>query len=170
MLQVIREYALVGLEASDGEAEGKEAQALRRVHAAYYLALAERAEPELTGSAAGAWLGRLEHEHDNLRAALGWAHKRSAVEMGLGLVAAIWRFWWTHGHAREGLAWAEGLLPLESAPPAPDGVADGAETVLGRGTPAASSPTTFAAPSGPSAGRVGPGGAPAGASAGTGGG
>ncbi|HEV2235809.1 MAG TPA: adenylate/guanylate cyclase domain-containing protein, partial [Ktedonobacterales bacterium] len=41
MLHVIREYALEQLEAS-GEAE-----ALRRAHAAYFLALAERAEPEL---------------------------------------------------------------------------------------------------------------------------
>ncbi|HEY7850920.1 MAG TPA: helix-turn-helix domain-containing protein, partial [Ktedonobacterales bacterium] len=43
MLHVVREYALDRLEAS-GEAE-----ALRRAHAAYMLALAERAEPELTG-------------------------------------------------------------------------------------------------------------------------
>jgi predicted ATPase len=90
LLRVIREYALEQLEAS-GEAE-----ALQRAQAAHYLALAERAEPEMTGSAAGVWLEQLEREHDNLRAALGWARERSA-ETGMGLVAALWRFWWTRG-------------------------------------------------------------------------
>jgi predicted ATPase/transcriptional regulator with XRE-family HTH domain len=107
MLRVIREYALERLEAS-GEVE-----ALRRAHAAFALALAERAEPELTGPEAGAWLDRLEREHDNLRAALGWAWERGAVETGLRLVAAVFRFWMVRGHLREGRAWAERLLALE---------------------------------------------------------
>ena len=77
MLHVIREYALERLEAS-GEAE-----ALRRAHAAYFLALAEQAEPasdRAGGSAPG--LDRLEREHDNLRAALGWAREQGEAEIG----------------------------------------------------------------------------------------
>jgi predicted ATPase/transcriptional regulator with XRE-family HTH domain len=112
MLHVIREYALERLEASDG---GREAEALRLAHAAYFLALAERAEPELTGPEATLWLDRLEREHDNLRAALGWARTggQSGVETGLRLVAALWRFWWARGHVREGQAWVEELLARE---------------------------------------------------------
>ena len=107
MLRVIREYALGRLESS-GEAE-----ALRRAHAAFVLALVERAEPELTGSDAGAWLDRLEEEHDNLRAALDWAWKRGEVETGLRVVAAVFRFWMVRGYLREGRVWAERLLALE---------------------------------------------------------
>jgi predicted ATPase len=109
MLHVIREYALERLEAGDG---GREAEALRKAHAAYFLALAERAEPELTGPAAAMWMDRLEREHDNLRAALGWARTgdERGAETGLRLVAALWRFWWARGHVREGRAWVEEAL------------------------------------------------------------
>ena len=65
MLETIREYAAERLEESDG------AEELRRRHAEHFLALAEEAEPNLRGSPGG-WLDRLEHEHDNLRAALDW--------------------------------------------------------------------------------------------------
>jgi predicted ATPase/class 3 adenylate cyclase/Tfp pilus assembly protein PilF len=118
MLHVIREYALERL-ASSGEAA-----ALRRAHAAYFLARAERAEPELTGPKQGAWLERLEREHDNLRAALGGARERGEVETALRLVAALWWFWWVRGHLREGRAWVEGLLALEARMAAASGTAD----------------------------------------------
>jgi predicted ATPase/class 3 adenylate cyclase len=108
LLQVIREYALAGLEAS-GETE-----ALRRAHAAHFLALAEQAEPELSGPEVGTWLGWLEREYDNLRAALGWAREQGEAETGLRLAAAIREFWGMRGHLREGRAWVEGLLALES--------------------------------------------------------
>ena len=109
MLRVIREYALERLEAS-GEAE-----ALRRALMDSMLELVERAEPELTGPDAGAWLDRLEREHDNLRAALGWVQERGEVEPGLRLVAAVFRFWMVRGHVREGRVWAERLLALKPA-------------------------------------------------------
>ena len=66
MLETTREFALEQL-AATGELE-----TLRRRHAEYYLALAERAESELWGTAASAWLDRLAAEHDNMRAALEW--------------------------------------------------------------------------------------------------
>jgi predicted ATPase len=87
MLETIREYALERLNArSEGEAQ-------RKRHTNYYLALAERAEPETLGAQQVVWLERLEREHDNLRAALGWAIGQRQSEMALRLGAALWRFW-----------------------------------------------------------------------------
>ncbi len=104
MLQVIREYALERLEAS-GEAE-----ALRAAHAAYFVGLAERAEPQLQGPEVGVWLDRLEREQDNLRAALAWARERGEREIGLRLAGALFRFWYTRGYYSEGRSVLEALL------------------------------------------------------------
>ena len=102
MLQTVREYALallLGL----GEAEE-----IRRSHAMFFLALAERAEPELTGPEQRRWLDRLEAELDNLRAALDWAGGVNgnatppAPDVALRLATALWRFWANRGYLTEG--------------------------------------------------------------------
>jgi predicted ATPase/class 3 adenylate cyclase len=108
MLHVIREFAHEQLEAS-GEAE-----ALRKAHAVYVLALAERTAPELIGPEQGRWLTRLEREHDNVRATLGWAHAHREAEIGQRLVSSVARFWAARGYMREGQAWVEQMLALDS--------------------------------------------------------
>jgi predicted ATPase/class 3 adenylate cyclase len=123
MLQTIREYALEQLGASEAGAAGAagasggrpEAEALRRSHAVYYLEMAEQAEPFLTRLEQGIWLERLEREHDNLRAALGWARERGEVALGLRLAGALWRFWYTRGYLSEGRSWLEGMLALSDS-------------------------------------------------------
>jgi len=114
MLETIREYAHEQLQASN------EIEATRRIHAAYFLALAETAEPALTGPRQTVWLTRLEAEHDNLRAVLSWATACEEAETALRLAGSLWRFWQMHGHVREGRRWlaAALALPTQDAPAA----------------------------------------------------
>jgi tetratricopeptide (TPR) repeat protein len=104
MLGTIREYARERL----GES-GEEVEILRR-HAAYFLDLAETAEPHLRETYNAAWLDRLEREHDNMRVALRWARESGDLETGLRLAGALRLFWWTRGHLGEGRRWTEGFL------------------------------------------------------------
>jgi predicted ATPase/DNA-binding XRE family transcriptional regulator len=104
MLETIREYGLERLAASGEE------ETLRRAHAAYYLAVAEEAEPVVAGPEPEAWLARLDREHDNLRAALRWARDSAEIALGLRLAGALSRFWHLRGHLSEGRRWLEELL------------------------------------------------------------
>ncbi len=115
MLELIREYALERLAAPAGDgSEGRlgEAEATRRRHADYYLALAEQAEPQLRGPQQIAWLDRLERDHGNLRAALRWWIGRGEAEPGLRMGGALQWFWYLHGLLSEGRAWLEELLAM----------------------------------------------------------
>ncbi|MGH9946078.1 MAG: winged helix-turn-helix domain-containing protein [Pyrinomonadaceae bacterium] len=108
MLEVVREYAVGELEAS-GELFEIECR-----HAAYFLALGSEAELHLRAAQSREWLGRLEAEHDNIRAALRWANAND-VNLGQRLSGAIWRFWWLHGHIREGCEQLEKFLSQPEA-------------------------------------------------------
>jgi predicted ATPase len=78
MLETIREYAVERLDAS-GEAAG-----LHRLHADYFLGLAEEGEPNLIGIRSHAeWLDRFEREHANLRAAMDWLEASGESEDAL---------------------------------------------------------------------------------------
>ncbi|MGB9181718.1 MAG: tetratricopeptide repeat protein, partial [Pyrinomonadaceae bacterium] len=104
MLETIREYGAEQLLAQG------ETDALRRIHALYFMTLAESAEPELTGPQQVTWFKRIEREHDNLRAALRWAKESGEIETGLRIAGALWRFWEVRGHMSEGRRWLEDLL------------------------------------------------------------
>jgi predicted ATPase/class 3 adenylate cyclase len=103
MLETIHEFARERLQASG---EGEE---VRRVHAEYFLALAEGAEPELRGAEQLACLERLEAEHDNMRAALTWSLENEP-ETALRLAGALARFWEMRSDISEGSRWLEAAL------------------------------------------------------------
>ncbi len=109
LLETIRVYALEQLAAS-----GELAEQQRR-HAAYFVAMAEQAEPELRGAAQGAALDRLAGEHDNLRAALDWAQDAGDAETALRLAGALWLFWWMRGHLSEGRQRLDQALALAAS-------------------------------------------------------
>ena len=104
MLETIREYAAERLEhQGDGDR-------LRQRHADYFLRLAEEAEPHLTGSQQAPWLDRLEAEHDNFRLSLDSLRRADRGGEELRLVGALMRFWYVHGHLREGSSRCEEAL------------------------------------------------------------
>jgi predicted ATPase/class 3 adenylate cyclase len=109
MLDTLREFANEQLGAA------REGDALRERHLAWSLALAERAEPELRGKDGSEWLHRLEREHDNLRAALAAALEARNAELPLRFGAALWFFWYQHGHWTEGREWLQRALERGAA-------------------------------------------------------
>jgi len=106
MLETIRQYAREKLWAA-GEGES-----MRRRHLAYFVDLAERAEPNLRAFGMVMWLDRLEMELDNIRFALEYALE-SDIEAQLRTASALLWFWHIRGHRNEGIDWLERGLPIE---------------------------------------------------------
>ncbi|HLL78621.1 MAG TPA: tetratricopeptide repeat protein, partial [Ktedonobacteraceae bacterium] len=89
----------------------EERAALRQRHAEYFAQLAEEAELHLTQSEQLAWIERLQSEHDNLRAALGFCCAEPAAgKTGLRIAGALWRFWYLRSHVEEGIRWLRQIL------------------------------------------------------------
>src|SRR5215204_3590247 len=113
MLETIREYALERLRSS-GEVEE-----VQRKHAQYYVAMAEAAQPEVSKQwdEAEWWskFTRLEREHDNLRAALGWAVENRELETAARLAIALWWIWIERGYLSDGRRWMEAILAVDGA-------------------------------------------------------
>lgn len=104
MLETIREYALDQL-ASSGQRE-----ILYLRHAAYYAGLAQAANNQIRGPLQAAVMLQLEQEHDNLRVALNYACDMRLTTLALDLAAALWFFWYSHGHLSEGRHWLSAVL------------------------------------------------------------
>jgi len=104
LLETIREFAIEKLE------EAQETKFAKNQHLEYFLQFAEEAEPKIKGPEQLIWYERLETEHDNLRAALGWALESKNTDAGLRLAGSLGFFWFVRGHLREGIAWLERAL------------------------------------------------------------
>jgi len=98
MLEPVRQYALELLE------EGGETRAR---HAAYFVALAEEAYPQLRAAPQVEWLQKLEKENGNLRGALSWALFADDLPTSARLGFALWPFWWIRNRQIEGRRWME---------------------------------------------------------------
>lgn len=96
LLETIRVFARARLAAAG------EGDIIQERHRDFFLALAERAEPELALATGGAWLGRLERERDNLVAAAEWCDATGSCEPFLRLVTALTLFYEWHSHLQVG--------------------------------------------------------------------
>ena len=125
MLETIREYAV------EQAVESGRWEVLRDRHLEVFAALAAESSPLVMGPDKRSWLNRLEHDHDNLRAALGWAIERGDAGTALRMGASMWRFWQMRGHIAEGLERMEAALALPGANEHPAERADALSAAAG---------------------------------------
>ena len=104
-LETVRQYARERL-----QERGQEVRWLDS-HLAYFLTLAEEADPQLREVNQQAWLDRLEAEHDNMRSGLAWSLSMEGDSLrGLRLADALRWFWMVRGYLSEGRDWLSKLL------------------------------------------------------------
>ncbi|MGV9383818.1 BTAD domain-containing putative transcriptional regulator [Nonomuraea sp. NPDC003707] len=103
MLETVREYCAERL------AETGEREECLRAHAECFTALAEAADHHLRGPGQLDRLARLDAEHGNLLAALGWA-VTADPPLAARLIAALSWFWWLRGLRGEAAPLAARLL------------------------------------------------------------
>lgn len=94
------------------EQDSSKQLAIQTAHAAYYLELAQKAEPELVGAQQAQWLKTLSSEHDNLRAALNF-YQTQDLNSGLELAGALWYFWYMRNDLSEGRSYLKHFLNLK---------------------------------------------------------
>lgn len=116
MLDTIRVFCAERL------ADAGEEERLRRAHLAYFLELAETAEPHLLRAEQLDWLDRLVAEDGNLNAALRWAVHADPIS-ALRMTAWLSPYWWLRGLRSEGVAPALELLDVFGSEP-PAGMAE----------------------------------------------
>lgn len=102
-LETIRQYAMEKLLES-GDAVG-----VRDRHLAHFMELSRRAEGHFKTPQRLAWMNRLESEHDNIRAALGWALD-SEPESALEMACLLSTFWMSNNHLTEGCNWCQAAI------------------------------------------------------------
>lgn len=113
MLETIRAFGQERL------AKSREADAIGRSHAAYFLDFAENLHPNRVEHQERVEhrVRRVEEDLANIRAALAWLAERGDAQHLLRLTAAMAVYWHLRTHFREGRDWLE--RALDAAPDAP---------------------------------------------------
>jgi non-specific serine/threonine protein kinase len=114
LLETIRMYGLERL-ADAGETDTTGCR-----HFMWYLQLAENGAALLGGPNQGTWFARLEQEHDNFRAALGWSLDAKQAPETARMALGLWRFWHARTYQREGLRWLELIATMDATTPLAD--------------------------------------------------
>jgi len=106
LLETVREFGVELLETSS------EARTIRQRHAAYFLALAERAEVKQNTIERDPWLDRLDAEQGNLHSALEWALEQEEAEIAVGLCGSLLPLWQFRYYSNLGREWVGRALAL----------------------------------------------------------
>jgi tetratricopeptide (TPR) repeat protein len=110
MIETVRQYAEERLN------EAGESDEVRTRHLTHYVALAEKAEPELRGAGWGAWYSVFRREEENLLAAHAWcANAPDGGELALRLSGSLWRYWANTWQPERGFRLAAAALALNEA-------------------------------------------------------
>jgi tetratricopeptide (TPR) repeat protein len=125
MLETIREFAI-----EQATIAGRW-PALRAAHAEAYLEFADRVGPMAMSAEKREWLDRLEEEHDNLRAAIGWAVETGDAATALRMTSQLWRFWQMRGYLAEGRERLEHALAMPAGRDHPELRADALDAAAG---------------------------------------
>jgi predicted ATPase len=104
LLETVREFAWMQLQ------EHGESDAIRGLHAAYFLSLAEHIETVLYGSEMRHHLARFEAEYPNCLAALGYFVEVGDATRELRLAGMLSEYWYYRGQLSEGIAALRGAL------------------------------------------------------------
>jgi predicted ATPase/DNA-binding CsgD family transcriptional regulator len=109
LLETIREYALDCLEKQDELAD------VRRLHALFYLHIAEEIEPYLQGREQKIALQKLDREATQFWASLHWAIACNEAMIGLRMASALSGYLQIRSALSEGCNWLEEILALPGA-------------------------------------------------------
>ena len=110
LLESLREFAWEQLAPDDREAAGER-------HAAFFAALAARADDVLQGPDRGDWLRRFEADAANLLVALDWLNTRlDRAAEALTMTTNVYHFWLLSGRQHEGRARLDSLLARWAVP------------------------------------------------------
>ena len=110
MLNTLRDYGRELLRDGDGEAM------VRRCHAHTFATKAEASEAGLSGPEQTVWQRRMERAAGDFTLALQWSTGRADDDdVGVRLVGALWRWWYTSGRIAEGRGWVTSVLARSRA-------------------------------------------------------
>ena len=109
LLDTIRQFA------RERAVAAREVEPLEAAHCRYFLDLAREHDPERAGGVVVERPQLLDADHDNLRAALGWA-LRNDHQRALSLGVRLWPYWLARGHFVEGAGWLERILEVAVVP------------------------------------------------------
>ncbi|HEX6299598.1 MAG TPA: BTAD domain-containing putative transcriptional regulator [Acidimicrobiia bacterium] len=113
LLETVRQYARAKLSAAGERSD------LIDWHRRWYRQFVQDAIPHLTSADQLVWLGRLERDHDNLRAMLERAYDSGEMGIAVEMAADLAWFWFLHSHYNEGETWLDRLIDhLDATHPA----------------------------------------------------